>query len=85
MSDSDDLTMEIRLIRNRIKGEVSQERELAILRSRIETTRNIVEGSPRPGEDPIVHCMIVDELKEQLPRLERRVNWLTAHRSTRRS
>ncbi len=59
---------------------MANERELAALRHRIEVTRRVIASPPAGDEDVVTHEMIVDELEEQLPKLERRANWLAAHR-----
>jgi len=64
---------------------MTDERELAALRHRIEVTRRVIDSRPEGDEDAVTHEMVVDDLKQQLPKLERRANWLAAHRQgTRR-
>ncbi len=81
---ANDTAMEISRIRRRVEAEIAEDREFAALRSRIMSSRRIISSGPGPAEDPIVHHMVVDELMEQLPKLQRRINWLAAHRATRR-
>ena len=64
---------------------MTSQRELAALRHRIEVTRRVIASPPKGDEDAVTHEMVVEELQEQLPKLERRANWLAAHRQgTRR-
>ena len=46
--------------------------ELALLRHEIEVSRSIVSKSPEAGEDPVIHEMIVADLRRRIPELERR-------------
>ncbi len=59
-------------------------RELVAIQNKIMTTRRIIERGPAEDEDEIVHSMIVKDLKDQIPALERRFNWLAAHRESTR-
>lgn len=51
--------------------------ELVILKHKIEVSQRIIDREALDDEDPIVHHMIVEELKKQVPDLERRVRRLT--------
>lgn len=50
--------------------------ELVTLRKKIKVSRRIIENGPHSGEDVIVFKLVTDELKRQLPEMERRVRQL---------
>lgn len=50
--------------------------ELTDLEHKLKVSRRIIASEARTDEDPIVHSMIVEELKLDVPRLERRVRQL---------
>lgn len=59
----------------RLQGDPMSD-ELQKLSHRIEVSRRIIEREPYADEDPIVHSMIVEELKREVPDLEARRRFL---------